>query len=513
MIRIAAAVEIRYHAAGKIVPGPGPLNLSLFFVRPGSAVRKPQVAFAFKGNAVLRDSLSRESVVDHALQRRVRCTQAQIDLRQGPMNVNRIDGTTGHVHIALNIDLVVRCPRYRPVGIPFDVHIDDAVFGPESCIRILRCINGNRAAAIDRRLGTAGVHKDAVHAAAQVDIAVDDDGTADGIPHGARSVQPAGAVVTEPAIMAVDLHFQIAVHRQRAVLLNVRAQSIRRTIYGHIHIAVDGQGRIGIRRTHMDALCAARTLHVQHQFVRIDFRLIGRGLIDAVNRACTFFGRHGQRLVLSVDDHILFHIDGTGTAGQRDSGILGEFIGSIGLAYAGIRINLVLSRIARNGLAEFRRCLLARRIAGRRVGVVALAFLVRTRRRSREADSPRFLCCTRRRQAFGNLHRTGQVAIAVICVPQLVCELVQHFADIVLRIRFIRAGKARRNAVTVRQQSNSGTRCGIRNLEIAAVNGLRIGCIMFIDDRRIAAVVVNRNRIAVVLEDDAGMIRIAAAGQ
>lgn len=36
---------------------------------------------------------------------------------------------------------------------------------------------------------------------------------------------------------------------------------------------------------------------------------------------------------------------------------------------------------------------------------------------------------------------------------------------------------------------------------------------MFVDDRRVATVVVYRNRIAVVLEEDAGMIRVTATCQ
>ena len=131
----------------------------------------------------------------------------------------------------------------------------------------------------------------------------------------------------------------------------------------------------------------------------------------------------------------------------------------------------------------------------------------------REGNIAGFQCCGGSSQPVGNLHYTGQIAVCIVFVEQLACHAVQYICYIVLGFGRIAIFKAGGNACIVCYKGNSRAFSCIGNIKIAADNIGRVSSIMLIENSSMTSVIYNRNRIIVLLVNQAGICRIAAAMQ
>ena len=106
-------------------------------------------------------------------------------------------------------------------------------------------------------------------------------------------------------------------------------------------------------------------------------------------------------------------------------------------------------------------------------------------------------------QAFGNRYAACKVAVACH-VPQLVCQRIQYFADIIFLCSGITFGKALGNTVVSGIKHHLGAGLSIKNLNITADNVTRCSIIMLIPYLGNTFGIGNMNRIIIIYSDDTG---------
>ena len=105
------------------------------------------------------------------------------------------------------------------------------------------------------------------------------------------------------------------------------------------------------------------------------------------------------------------------------------------------------------------------------------------------------------------------MTIRIVLVEQLACQVVQYVSYFILSISGIAICKAGSNALIICNKGNSRAFCCIGNMEAAANHLGRITGIMLIEYSSMTAVIDNRNRIIVLLVNQACIIGILTAMQ
>ena len=191
--------------------------------------------------------------------------------------------------------------------------------------------------------------------------------------------------------------------------------------------------------------------------------------------------------------------------------VCSKYIGTIVLQYAFFYVNLISSCVAGNCRSKFFGYLAA--WLASLIIIVALARCKGTCFFGREGNIAGLQCCGRSCQTIGNLHYAGQMTISIILVEQLACQVVQYVGYFILSIAGIAICKAGGNALIICDKGDSRTFCCIGNIEAAANNLARISSIMIIEYSGMTAIIYNRNRIVILLVNQACVICILAAMQ
>ena len=209
------------------------------------------------------------------------------------------------------------------------------------------------------------------------------------------------------------------------------------------------------------------------------------------------------RNIRTTCNQMLFRCDGCA--------VCSKYIGAIVLQYAFFYVNRISSCITGNCRSKFF-SYLAARLAGL-ISIVALARCKGACIFSREGNIAGLQCCGRSCQAFSNLHYASQMTISIVLVEQLACQAVQYVGYFILSISGIALCKAGGNALIICDKGDSRAFCCIGNIEAAANNLGRISSIMIIEYSGMTAIIYNRNRIVILLVNQACICCILATMQ
>ena len=158
-------------------------------------------------------------------------------------------------------------------------------------------------------------------------------------------------------------------------------------------------------------------------------------------------------------------------------------------------------------------CIILRLFAGRLIVIIALTWCLGPAIFGREGNIAGFQCCGRRSQAVSNLHYTGQITVSIVFIEQLACQVVQYVGYFILSISGIAICKAGGDTLIICNKGDSRAFSCISNIKIAANNLGRISSIMLIEYSGMTAIIYNRNRIVILLVNQACIICILAAMQ
>ena len=147
----------------------------------------------------------------------------------------------------------------------------------------------------------------------------------------------------------------------------------------------------------------------------------------------------------------------------------------------------------------------------RRIGIESLPCLFRPISSVREghiAGSFDSSAYTRCRQTVCNLDNARQICILVACIEQLISQLVQYFLDMILFCCRITSFKATGNPLAIGDQSDLGIGSGSLDRKITAIDGMRIICIMAINNSCVTAVIIYGNTLVGILIDYTGAVQL-----
>ena len=246
-----------------------------------------------------------------------------------------------------------------------------------------------------------------------------------------------------------------------------------------------------------DTGCMGIRCCIYRQLVAIHIHGHIMGFVRAGNRCANL------RNIRTTCNQMLFRCDGCA--------VCREYIGAIVLQYAFFYVNRISSCITGNCRSKFF-SYLAARLAGL-ISIVALARCKGACIFRREGNIAGLQCCGRSSQAFSNLHYAREMTIRIVLVEQLACQVVQYVSYFILSISGIAICKAGSNAFVIRNKGDSRAFCCIGNIKAAANHLGRISSIMIIEYSGMTAVIDNRNRIGILLVNQACIIGILTAMQ
>ena len=420
---------------------------------------------------------------------------------------------TGIIHVAAEINIAfqlyifITCTDDSSFGILLDIHIHlSAVLGNGFTIssnRIFSSVDRLDDAAADLNLGgnctdgfvgagsitlishniNEAVHGNTGHHAAYAVHALD---------HGSicrsRALRAQGKYIISTGI--VNINRSSGIHEQCACLTTLGACSTDRHRTGIIDVdytLADGcdTGCMGIR------CCIYRQLVAIHIHGHI------MGFVRAGNSCANL------RNIRTTCNQMLFRCDGCA--------VCREYIGAIVLQYAFFYVNRISSCITGNCRSKFF-SYLAARLAGL-ISIVALARCKGACIFRREGNIAGLQCCGRSCQAFSNLHYAREMTIRIVLVEQLACQVIQYVSYFILSISGIALCKAGGNALIICDKGDSRAFCCIGNIEAAANHLGRISSIMIIEYSGMTAVIDNRNRMVILLVNQACICYILATMQ
>ena len=105
------------------------------------------------------------------------------------------------------------------------------------------------------------------------------------------------------------------------------------------------------------------------------------------------------------------------------------------------------------------------------------------------------------------------MTIRIVLVEQLACQVIQYVSYFILSISGIAICKAGGNALIICNKGDSRAFCCIGNMEAAANHLGRVSSIMIIEYSGMTAIIYNRNRIGILLANQACVICILATMQ
>ena len=231
--------------------------------------------------------------------------------------------------------------------------------------------------------------------------------------------------------MSVHIGCHISINRQSAVSLDISAQRIGGSAYFQIHISINCHFRPDSRIAvcHMDAFGTGCACHFYIQILRGNFCFLRSRLIDSVDRTAAFHRLHFQRLAISPDNNILFHMYCRSACGNCDFRIFCKLICTVFLTYTGIDILHVFGLYAGDSIGKCCFCLFFRNICSRCIEVLPLTigFLERhilQIKRSFRCSQPFCQSCLGRK-------------FSILCqVIKLSCQGIQRFTDQIFIRRF-----------------------------------------------------------------------------
>ena len=156
--------------------------------------------------------------------------------------------------------------------------------------------------------------------------------------------------------MSVYIGCHISINCQSAVSLDISTQCISCSAYFQIDISINRHfgPNSCIAVCHMDAFSTGCACHFYIQVLRGDFCFLRSRLVDSVDCTAAFHRLHFQRLAISPDNNILFHIHCRSACGNCDFGIFCKLVCTVFLTYTGIDILHVFSLYAGDSIGKCR---------------------------------------------------------------------------------------------------------------------------------------------------------------
>ena len=234
--------------------------------------------------------------------------------------------------------------------------------------------------------------------------------------------------------MSIHIGCHISINRQSAVSLDIGTQRISCSAYFQIDISINrhfGPDSC-IAVCHMDAFGTGCACHFYIQILRGNFCFLRSRLVDSVDRAAAFHRLHFQRLAISPDNNILFHMYCRSACGNCDFRIFCKLICTVFLTYTGIDILHVLRLYAGDGIGKCRFRLFFRDIRSRCIEILPLTVIFL------KGDISCFENRFRTGQTFCNFYKTGQIlfSVRIRFIEEFIRKSVQCFTDQILIRRF-----------------------------------------------------------------------------
>ena len=472
---------------------------TLLLVGPGCTVLQPQICFASKQLlvATLRSCLAafREFVINNTGQLGIFSGQAQVYQRIF-IAVNIVYCTYGYYHVTGNINLVIACADYIALFVLNGVHVDSTA-GRINCAvaSIGIVVNNIDSAAVNVNGAAADVSKQAVAYAGDIYITVYVNSAANCTAVACVCINACCAEFGKAAVVTVQHYLYVAVDGGAACMA-VYTNGMSLTGNINIYITVNGQVALIL----MDCMCCAACIIA----VELNNNLVGLNMavnIFDLGNTCIQFGAvgyvDGQGLAVGINNSTLGKIHASCIlAVYIDSSIFGKLIAAV-LNYAAEYIFQVLLGITGQSAAEAGGSLMVGSLNVQISNAVALAV----------AAAEENIACRNSYavagQTAGNLNLAVQISFAVLIIGigQLACQSAQCIVNgFRINAQALIAGNQVYNGILFRMLDNS----------IACIEGYAVTC-MLIEDVGVAAVVINSQRVAVLLINIAGSCCVRAA--
>ena len=462
---------------------------TLLLVGPGCTVLQPQICFAGKQLlvATLRSCLAafREFVINNTGQLGIFSGQAQVYQRIF-IAVNIVYCAYGYYHVTGNINLVIACADYIALFILNGVHIDSTAGRINCAVAGVGIIVHNiNFAAVNVNGAAADVSKQAVAYAGDIYITVYVNGAANCTAVACVCINACSAVFGKAAVVTVQHYLYVAVDGG-ASCMAVYAYGMSLACNINIYITVNGQVAFIL----VNCMCCTACILA----VQLNNNLVGLHMAVSIcdlGNTCIQSGAVGyvdvQGFTACINNSTIGKIHTSCIlAVHIDSGIFGKFIAAV-LNCAAQYIFQVSLGITGQSAVE----------AGCNLMVGSLNIKIGYAGTLAVSAAKENVTCSYSQavagQAAGNLHLAVKVSLAVFIVgiSQLACQSAQSIVDSFrIDAQALAAGNQVYYGILFRMLDNS----------IACVEGYAVTC-MFIEDVGVAAVIINGQRVAVLLID------------
>ena len=460
---------------------------TLLLVGPGCTVLQPQVCRTGKELlvATLRSCLAafREFVINNAGQLGIFSGQAQVYQRIF-IAVNIVYCAYGYYHVTGNINLVISCADYIALFILNGVHVDSTAGGINCAVAGVGIIVHNiNFAAVNVNGAAADVSKQAVAYAGNIYVAVDVNRTAYCSSIACVCINACCAIFGETTVVAVQHYLNIAVD-SGAACMAVYAYGM--FLAGNINIYITVNGQVALILVNC-MCCTASILAVQLNnnlvglHMAVNIYVLGNTCIQS--GAVSYVDVQGFSACINNSTIGKIHTSCI-LAVHIDSGIFSKFIAVI-LNYAAEYIFQVSLGITGQSAAKAGGSLMVGSLYVKISNTIALAV----------AAAEENIACRNgyavAGQTAGNLNLAVKIsfAVLVIGVGQLACQSAQSIVNSFrIDAQALAAGNQIYYGILFRMLDNS----------IACIEGYAVTC-MLVEDIGVAAVIINGQRVAVLL--------------
>ena len=472
---------------------------TLLLVGPGCTVLQPQICFAGKQLlvATLRSCLAafREFVINNTGQLGIFSGQAQVYQRIF-IAVNIVYCAYGYYHVTGNINLVIACADYIALFVLNGVHVDSTA-GRINCAvaGIGIVVNNIDSAAVNVNGAAADVGEQAVAYTGNIYVAVNVNRAAYCTAIICVCINACRTVFGKAAVVAVQHYLHVAVD-SGAACMAVYTNGMSLTGNINIYITIDGQVALIL----MDCMCCAACIIA----VELNNNLFGLNMavnIFDLGNTCIQFGAvgyvDGQGLAFGIHNSTLGKVHTSCIlAVHIDSGIFGKFIVAV-LNCAAQYIFQICLGITGQSAVEAGSNLMVGSL-NIKIGYAG-AFTISVAKENVTCSNSQAVAG----QTAGNLNLAVQISFAVLIigVGQLACQCIQCIVDSFgIDAQALIAGNQVNYGILFRMLDNS----------IACIEGYAVAC-MLIEDIGVAAVVINSQRVAILLINIAGSCCVRAA--
>ncbi len=483
------AGQLSNTAAGKLFALIYVGQSTLLLVGPGCTILQPQVGFAGKELlvAALRSCLAafREFVINNTGQLRILGSQAQVYQRIF-IAVNIVYCANGYYHVTGNINLVLACADYIALFILNGIHVDSTA-GCINCA-VAACsiiINNINFTTIDVNGAAANVSKQTVAYAGNIYIAVDVNRTAYCSAIACMCINTCCAIFCEAAMLAIQHYLNVTVNRCAACMA---VYAYGRVIALNIDVNVTINRQIAfVLMDCVRSLSALITVELNHELVSLNRAVCIYILINTCVSLTSVGYVDGQGFAAGINRRAFNKVRTLSAfAAYVNRGIFGKFIAAV-LNCATQYIFQVSLGITGQSAVE----------AGSNLMVGSLNIKIGYAGALAVSTAKENVTCSYSQavagEAAGNLHLAVKVsfAIFIVGISQLACQSAQSIVNSFrIDAQAFAAGNQVYYGILFRMLDNS----------IACVEGYAVTC-MLIEDIGVAAVIINSQRIAVLLID------------